>query len=327
MINLQEEEINYVKQLYSKGYLPGPLECSCKSKIFNIYKDNQYKINSMSFRCANYLCRKKYGITCNSFFNKFSSQKIKTICEIIKCFLCNEFNAKKTFDYIVNNYNVSISKNVIYNVFNEIRNVLIKFINIEYASNLLGEEGEQKYFAVDECNIISIKGIQIWLLGIIDTASKDFRIEPVLNRDAETLKQFITRNVAKGNFIITEGWAGYNFLDSNDSGYTRKRHDHGDSDFGYGRESTSHIESIWAQIRAKLKEIYHSIPHRNFMKFVREIEFKIKIRDKSYSEKIQYFFDAFETNKTVNDSDIDFIDNYFYDSIANYLPDENYNDE
>ena len=63
------------------------------------------------------------------------------------------------------------------------------------------------------------------------------------------------------------------------------------------------------------------------MKFVREIEFKIKIRNKSYSDKIQYFFDAFETNKAVNDSDIDFIDNYFYDSIANYLPDDNYNDE
>ena len=59
MINLQEEEIKYVKQLDSKGYLPNPLECSCKSKIFNINKDNQYKINSMSFRCANFLCRKK----------------------------------------------------------------------------------------------------------------------------------------------------------------------------------------------------------------------------------------------------------------------------
>ena len=80
-------------------------------------------------------------------------------------------------------------------------------------------------------NIISKKGIQICFLGIIDTESKDFRIEPVLNRDAETLKQFITRYVAKGNFIITDGWAGYDFLDINDSGYTRKKHAHGASDF------------------------------------------------------------------------------------------------
>ena len=45
----EEDEITYAKLLYSKGYLTGPIECSCKSKIFNIYKDRQYKINSMSF--------------------------------------------------------------------------------------------------------------------------------------------------------------------------------------------------------------------------------------------------------------------------------------
>ena len=61
-INSEEDEITYSKLHYSKGYLTGPIEYSCKSKIFNIYKDRQYKINSMSFRCANYLCRKKYGI-------------------------------------------------------------------------------------------------------------------------------------------------------------------------------------------------------------------------------------------------------------------------
>ena len=86
---------------------------------------------------------------------------------------------------------------------------------------MLGEESEHNYFSLDECNIISIKGIQIWLLGIIDTESKDFRIEPVLNRDAETLKVFIPRYVAKGNFIITDGLTGYDFLSANISGYTR----------------------------------------------------------------------------------------------------------
>ena len=50
------------------------------------------------------------------------------------------------------------------------------------------------------------------------------------------------------------------------------------------------------------------------MKFVRESEFKIKIRNKNYEEKIQYFFDALVTNKNVDDSDIEFIDSY----IINY---------
>ena len=165
------------------------------------------------------------------------------------------------------------------------------------------------------------------MLGIIDTESKNFRIEAVLNREACALKHFIIRYEAKGNFIITDGWRGYDFLSANNSGYTRIRHVNGVSNFGFGRESKSHIENIWAQRQAKLKEVYHSIPQYNFMKFVRESEFKIKIRNKNYEEKIQYFFDAFVTNKNADDSDIEFIDSCIINSIANYLPDDNLDDE
>ena len=52
----------------------------------------------------------------------------------------------------------------------------------------------------------------------------------------------------------------------------------------------SHIESIWAQIRAKIKEIYHSMPHKNFLEFAREIEFKIKVSKLNADEKIGCFF-------------------------------------
>ena len=78
---------------------------------------------------------------------------------------------------------------------------------------------------------------------------------------------------------------------------------------------------------SKLKEVYHSIPQYNFMKFVRESEFKIKIRNKNYEEKIQYFLDAFVTNKNADDSDIEFIDSYIINSIANYLPNDNLDEE
>ena len=48
-----EEEIIYDKKLYGIKYLPGPIECKCHSKVFNIYYDNQYKVNPMSFTCCN----------------------------------------------------------------------------------------------------------------------------------------------------------------------------------------------------------------------------------------------------------------------------------
>ena len=42
-----------------------------------------------------------------------------------------------------------------------------------------------------------------------------------------------------GNNIVTDGWAGYDWMDQAESGYRRYRHIH-----SHGLESTSHIESI-----------------------------------------------------------------------------------
>lgn len=69
-----EEEITYDKKLYGIKYLPGPIECKCHSKVFNIYYDNQYKVNPMSFTCCNSHCPKKFPITINSFLENFQSK-------------------------------------------------------------------------------------------------------------------------------------------------------------------------------------------------------------------------------------------------------------
>ena len=47
---------------------------------------------------------------------------------------------------------------------------------------------------------------------------------------------------------------GYNWLDSNQSGYVHRKHIHGAHDFGYGMESTSHIESLWLQLKLLIKK-------------------------------------------------------------------------
>jgi len=61
---------------------------------------------------------------------------------------------------------------------------------------------------------------------------------------------------------------GYNFLDEENSGYTRHKYLHVGGDFGIGIESKSHIESKWGQIKSKIKEIYHIIPPKQFILFV-----------------------------------------------------------
>ena len=106
------------------------------------------------------------------------------------------------------------------------------------------------------------------------------------------------------------------------SGYIRWRHVPGGGDFGYDRDSTSHIESIWAQLQAKLKETYHSIPSKSFLSFVREIEFKIKTGNMSIEEKIINFFECFIITQKVLENDYVNTDKEFIDNL-NFNIEEN----
>ena len=244
----------------------------------------------------------------------------------MKTFLLFDFIAQKTYKYFIEELNIDVSTIVISKVYEEMRQIISNYINIEYQSNLLGELNSRKYYSVDECNIITINGTQIWLLGIIDNENKDFRIEPILSRNTVALKNFINKYVSSGNYIVTDGWRGYDFLDKPDSGYRRFKHNHGSGDFGYGQQSTSHIESIWAQIRAKIKEIYHSMPHKNFLEFVREIEFKIKVSKLNAAEKIGCFFDAYKTTLGLSDNDYENVDNLFMKEFSSKFAEEYEND-
>lgn len=269
----------------------------------------------MSFTCANPNCRKKYPITINSFFAKFARQKLKLISEIMKIFLTFDYNVKKAHNYLKSILNIPCNKELLRKVFKEMRDTITKYILIEYESGYLGYLNENKYFSVDECNIITIGTINIWLLGIIDNETKEFRLTPTITRDQDTLKNFIDKNVQKGNHIIIDGWHGYDFMDLPNSGYLRSKHIHGGGDFGYGRDSTSHIESIWAQIKAKLKETYHSIPSKSFLSFVREIEYKLKTRHLNIEEKIKNFFECFNTTQNVLEKDYENTDKEFMDNL------------
>ena len=99
-------------------------------------------------------------------------------------------------------------------------------------------------FIIDESEFTSLNGKQIWVCGIINFSTKNYRVGVIQNRNADTLDDFIRRFIFTGNIIVSNGWPGYNWLNENNSGYRHKVHVHGQDDFGFGLESTSIIESI-----------------------------------------------------------------------------------
>jgi hypothetical protein len=53
---------------------------------------------------------------------------------------------------------------------------------IVYASKPLGELNSGRYYSVDESLFNHIVDKQIWVLGIINNVTKNFRLEASLNR-------------------------------------------------------------------------------------------------------------------------------------------------
>ena len=298
MENNEQEtsEYEYATKINSLGYLPGPDICSCGWKKFNIQNLRQNYTSGICFRCTNNFCRKRYNIRYNSFFERYPNITLQVCSEVIKCFICFEFNAKDAEKYIKEEKGQIISSRVIGKIYQSIREVLYKYLYKIYQHDLLLEENMHLKCSIDE-SLFTPK------------------------RNSETLKLFIKKYIGKGNIIIiiiSDGWTGYAFLDSDNSEYLHDTHNHGHGDFGFGLNSTSSIESLWNSLKNKIKKTHHIIPSKNFIRFLRESEWKYINRNKTYEQKIKEFFDCF--NFLQNVKDVEFEKNEF-------LSDSDLNDE
>ena len=308
MDNIEEGELNFAKMLYDRGYIIGPKMCSCGNKNFVIQYDKYSKISNSIFRCKNPNCKYKYSIRKNSFYSLFPKMELRLVSEIIKAFI-QGINASKCYEILKYEKNVSVSLVAVKNVFSGIRNVISKYFNIQYQSELLGDIDQQKIFSIDESMFVTdANNNQIWVIGAVDNVTKDFRVDISFKRNEAVLKEFIMTHIERGNKLITDGWAGYSFIDDL-PGYTREVHIHGASDFGYGVNSTSHVESIWSQLKAIIKSIYYIIPHKNFLFYLREAEWRIKNKRRTLDEKIKEFFACWAAVYEMDESDFT-SDNY-----------------
>ena len=68
------------------------------------------------------------------------------------------------------------------------------------------------------------KGVQIWLVGALDTDTKEVRFDIIKERNAANLKILVFNHIEAGSHIVQDGWPDYNFLDGNDSVYTHETH-------------------------------------------------------------------------------------------------------
>ena len=93
------------------------------------------------------------------------------------------------------NKKIKCFKRIGLKVFNKTRNLIYKYLLREYQTDLLGELNQDGYFFVDESLFGHGKEWQIWILGIINNTTMDFRLEGAYTRDSSTLDKFIKKMV------------------------------------------------------------------------------------------------------------------------------------
>ena len=142
------------------------------------------------------------------------------------------------------------------------------YMRIIYQLDCIAPTESHFHIAVDESLFTHIDGVQHWLIGLLNTETKDLRIEVVIDRREETLKTIIENHIGKGNYIISDACKGYAFLNAPNSGYEHHIYNHSRGNFGRGIDSTSRIESIWAELKYDLNKIYKTILSTNHIYFL-----------------------------------------------------------
>ena len=79
----------------------------------------------------------------------------------------------------------------------------------------------------------------------------------------------------------------YNWNDDDNSGFHRIIHIHGHHDFCHGDESTSHIESVWSDLKRLLSKAYVVVKSENFIYFLKDCEWRKKTSHLNLNDKIR----------------------------------------
>ena len=101
-----------------------------------------------------------------------------------------------------------------------------------------------------------------------------------------------------------DGWRGYLWLDNINSGFIHLTHIHARNAFGEGIQSTSHVESLWSQIKNEIKCIYKMVPPTNLLYLIKEAEWKIKTKSLNYEDKLDDFFSMYNLVNLVGEFNI-----------------------
>ena len=110
----------------------------------------------------------------------------------------------------------------------------------------------------------------------MDTNLKNIRLDILRKKNAEIIETFILNHFREATHFAYDGLRGYNFLNII-LNYTHEIHYHGAREFWLSAHSIWFINALWAENKQYIK-IYGLISTKNFIYFLREVEFRIIVK-------------------------------------------------
>lgn len=242
-------------------------------------RNNNSLINPLLGKCNNYLCRREKYLRIGTIFEPFSKKPSSVIYNIIDIWLNYELYFEKICIKLKELYNLdSINKSFVLNVLQRFRIYIVNYMKDLYSIESIAPKNAYNHIASYEYLFTHLDGVQQWVIGLINAETNQLRLEVVTGRDEIYFKKIITTHINIGNYIITDLWRGYNFLDDPRIGYIHNTYNHSIGSFGSGLDSTSRIESVWNKLKGMLKRIYNTIRSKNSIYFLQEVEFRRSLK-------------------------------------------------
>jgi transposase-like protein len=165
-----------------------------------------------TLRCTSKACRKEEKIFQNNIF-KFSKIPIKIILEIIYFWYVG---TSKTLIKCFTSVSIKAIKNIITKLSGSIQHYFYQKDTKIGGQGIIVEIDESKFGKRKHNRGRHVEGV--WVIGAAErTEERKVVFERVQNRNSETIKSFIQRNIKRGSIIYSDCWKGYK--DLNEMGY------------------------------------------------------------------------------------------------------------
>ena len=247
-------KIKYENEIifWTKTVLPelvyNPTLCpKCKKNTYRVYeKTKKDLINPFYLKCIIPSCQKRENIKKYSILKCAKTIPASIIFNKIQYFIIEKKNAKDIEKILKDSYQCVPNYSTITKEIDNVKFCIAEYLKYAYKIVQIGGDPEaNRTVAIDETLITHKDGKQVWIVGAIDTTTKNVRLDYLPERNGHNLKIFVNNHILPGTNLTHDGWQGYNFLDNEDSVWTHETHNHGYRDFGFGSHSTSHIEAFF----------------------------------------------------------------------------------